>query len=153
MAGHRESLLSAHHNYLVNDMLSPGFVLGSPGSKEDFWFLADVVPPGEVVPRISGRLFSSEGEFLVSLRSSKVLDNPGGCVFQGVAGGFRLLHPSGEVFLSVHTQVFTNGYLTRIQGKLYDRDGTLRMESSFEGVKVYGEARLALERMECWSDG
>jgi len=145
MRGHRESLISAHHNYLVNDMLSPGFVLGAPGSEEDFWFLADVVPPGEAMPRISGRFFGSEGEFLVSLRSSKVLENPGDCALQGVAGGFRLIHPSGEVLLSVHTQAFTNGYLTRIQGKLYDREGALRMEPSYEGVKVYGEARLALE--------
>jgi hypothetical protein len=145
MMGHRESLISAHHNYLVNDMISPGFLLAAPGSEEDFWFLADVISPGEVVPRISGRFFSSQGEFLASLRSCKVVDNPGHCAFQGTAGGFRLLYPSGEVLLSVHTQVFTNGYLTRIQGKLYDREGALRMEPSYEGVKVYGEARLALD--------
>jgi hypothetical protein len=140
----RESLISAHHNYLVNDMLTPGFVLGTPGAEKVFWFLADVVPTGEVTPRISGRFFGADGEFLVALRSGRVVDNPGGCAFQGVAGGFRVLYPSGEVLLSVHTQVFTNGYLTRIQGRLYDCEGTLRMEPSFEGVKVYGEARLAL---------
>jgi hypothetical protein len=145
MLKHRESLISAHHNYLVNHMLSPGFVLGDPCSKEDFWFVADVVLPGEITPRISGRLFGVEGQFLLELRSGKVTDNPAGCIFQLTAGGFRLLYPSGEALLGVHTQAFTNGYLTRIQGKLHDRGGCLRMEPSYEGIQVYGEARLSLD--------
>jgi len=43
----RESKISAHHNYLVNDMLTPGFVVGDPGSGKGFYFLADFVLPGE----------------------------------------------------------------------------------------------------------
>ncbi|MEW6666643.1 MAG: hypothetical protein AB1512_15660 [Thermodesulfobacteriota bacterium] len=145
MTSQRESLISAHHNYLVNDMLTPGFVLGDPGDAGDFWFVADVVRPGETVPRISGRILDEKGRFLAELRSSRLALNPGGCVLRPGAGGFGLVSPSGEMLLSVHTQVFTNGYLTRIQGKLYDRSGVLRMEPSHEGAKVYGEARLTLE--------
>ncbi len=146
MVRHRESLISAHHNYLVNDMLTCGFVLGDEGSREEFWFLADVVPVGEVTPRVSGRLFDGQGRLLLLLRDGHIVENPKGCIYLTVAGGFRLNHSSGETLLSVQTQVFTNGYLTRIQGRLHDRQGVLRMEPSYEGCKVYGEARLALNK-------
>ncbi len=141
----RESLISAHHNYLVNDMLSPGFLLGDAGSQGDFYFLADVVPPGDNVPRISGRFFDREGGLLVELRVGRIERNPGGCSLQGFAGGFRLLYPSGETLLNVYTQAFTNGYMTRIQGRLFDHTGELRAEPSHEGIKVHGEATLALK--------
>ncbi|MBN2125415.1 MAG: hypothetical protein JW821_14040, partial [Deltaproteobacteria bacterium] len=49
------------------------------------------------------------------------------------------LYPGGDDMLSVVTRSFANGYLTRIQGKLYDEKGELRMEPSYEGVRVYGE--------------
>ena len=145
MPSQKESLISAHHNYLVNDMLTPGFVLGDPGDAEDFWFVADMLKPGETVPRISGRLFDEKGRFLAALRSSRLAQNPGGCVLRPGAGGFGLVSSSAEMLLSVHTQAFTNGYLTRVQGKLYDRNGALRMAPSHEGAKVYGESRLALD--------
>lgn len=145
MANLKQSLISAHHNYLVNDMLTPGFVLGDPRDTEGFWFVADMLRPGETVPRISGTFFDEKGRFLAELRSGSLVQNPGGCVFRPGAGGFGLTSSSGETLVSVHTQAFTNGYLTRIQGRLYDRNGTLRMEPSHEGVKVHGEARLALD--------
>ena len=144
MLKYKESLISAHHNYLVNHMLSPGFVLGDPLSTEDFWFVADMVPPGENTPRISGRLYGVEGRLLLELSCGKVTDNPSGCIFQSATGGFRLLYPSEEPLLAVHTQAFTNGYLTRIQGKLHDREGQVRMKPSYDGIQVYGEARLML---------
>lgn len=145
MPSQKESLISAHHNYLVNEILTPGFVLGGPRDGKDFWFVADMLKPGETVPRISGRLFDEKGRFLAELRLGRVVENPGACVLRPGPGGFGLFSSSGETLLSVHTQVFTNGYLTRIQGKLYDRNGALRMEPSHEGSKVYGEARLSLE--------
>jgi hypothetical protein len=145
MANVKESLISAHHNYLVNDMLTPGFVLGDPRDTEGFWFVADRVQPGETVPRISGRIFDEKGRFLAELRPGSLALNPGGCVLRSSGGGFTLTSLSGEKLLSVHTQVFTNGYLTRIEGRLFDRQGTVRMEPSHEGIKVYGEACLALE--------
>lgn len=147
MLKHKESLISAHHNYLVNDMLSPGFLLGDPESG-DFWFMADVVPPAENVPRISGFIFDRQGEFLVEIQSGRLVQNPGGCTLQTFPGGFRVLYSSGETLLNVVTQVFTNGYLTRIQGKLFDRSGKLRAEPSHEGIKVHGEAKLALGKSE-----
>ena len=79
MINHRESLISAHHNYLVNSMLSPGFILGDPNSQDDFWFLADMVLPGESTPRISGRLYDSQGLFLLELNWNKIGENPGQC--------------------------------------------------------------------------
>jgi hypothetical protein len=145
MTNQKESLISAHHNYLVNDMLTPGFVLGDPLDAEGFWFLADVLRPGETVPLISGTVFDEKGTFLAEVRSGSLVRNPGACVFRPGAGGFVLRSPGGETLLSVHTQVFTNGYLTRIQGRLHDRAGALRMEPSHEGIHVHGEGRLALE--------
>ena len=145
MANQRESLISAHHNYLVNDMLTPGFVLGNSLDEEGFWFVADMLRPDETVPRISARVFDEKGAFLAELRSGSLVRNPGACVLRPNAGGFSLLSPAGETLFSVHTQAFTNGYLTRIQGRLHDGSGGLRMEPSHEGCKVYGEGRLALE--------
>lgn len=142
---HRESFISAHHNYLVNNMLTPGFLLGDPNSQEDFFFLADLVLPGEITPRISARLFDSGGRFLLEMGRNRIVENPGRCTHQSASGGFRILYSSGESLLEVNTQHFTNGYLTRIQGKLYDRDGRIRMEPSFDGVHVFGEAQLTLQ--------
>lgn len=143
---HKESLISANHNYMVNNMLSSGFLLGDPGSDSGFWFLADVVPAQENTPRVSGNLFDERGEFLVEIRKGHVVRNPGGCVLQIFQGGMRLQYPSGETLLNIHTQIFTNGYLTRIQGKLFDEKGRLRAEPSRDGIKVYREATLALKQ-------
>ena len=61
----KENLVSAHHNYLVNQMLSPGFSLGDSDSKDEFYFLADVVRPGESEPRIYSRLYDAQGALSV----------------------------------------------------------------------------------------
>lgn len=142
---HREGLISAHHNYLVNNMLSPGFVLGDPNSSKDFYFLADLVLPGESTPRIFARLFDTMGIFLLDLNWNRIGENPGRCRYQSTSGGFCILYPSGELLLEVHTQKFPNGYLTRIQGRLHDHEGKLRMEPTYESMQVYGEANLALD--------
>ena len=141
---YRESLISAHHNYLVDQMLTPGFVLGEPDGEDDFWLLADVLRPEEKAPFLSGRFYDPEGLFLVELRGHETVKNPGGCPFQKTGDGFQLLYPSGEVLLSVRTEAFANGHLTRIQGKLYDTKGLPRMEPSFESARVLGEAWRAL---------
>jgi hypothetical protein len=142
---HRESLISAHHNYLVNRMLSPGFFLGDPRSSEGFFFLADVVLPGESTPRISARLFDGGGRLLVELRWNRIGKNPGGCSYRSTEGGFRLLSDTGETLMEVNTRSFARGYLTRILGRLHDESGIIRIEPDSDGIKVYGEARLALD--------
>ena len=73
----RESLISAHHNYLVNQMLTPGFVLGDPDSADDFFFLADVLSPPASEPMVSGRLFDERGVFVVRIAGQEALENPG----------------------------------------------------------------------------
>ena len=140
----RESLISANHNYLVNDMLSPGFVLGNPEARDEFWFVADVVGPGKKQGLISARLYDSLGNYILEMKENEITENPGQSLFQPIPEGFRLNEPSGKPLMEVRTRSFTNGYLTLIHAKLYDKQGGLRMEPSYEGVKVYGEARLAL---------
>jgi len=140
----RESLVSAHHNYLVNQILSPGFVVGNPDSKDDFYFLADVVLPGESEPRIYCRLYDAQGNFVLETEPKRILDNPLGCLRQSFPGGYRIVLPSGESLLTVQTESFANGYLTRIQGKLYDREGKLRIEPYYNAIQIHGEARLTL---------
>jgi hypothetical protein len=140
----RESLVSAHHNYLMNQMLSPGFLVGNPDSKDDFYFLADVVPPRESEPRIYCRFYDAEGNFVLEAEPKRIVDNPLGCLRQSFPGGYRMVLPSGETLLSVQTETFANGFLTRIQGKLYDREGKLRLEPSYDAIQIHGEARLTL---------
>ena len=125
-------------------MLTPGFVLGDPDSADDFFFLGDVVLPPESEPMLSGRLFDERGVFVLRIAGEDVLENPGGCVRQKLIGGFRILYASGEPLLSVRTEAFANGYLTRIQGKLYDRDGKIRVEPLLDGIQVFGKGTLAL---------
>ena len=144
MVKERESLISAYHNYLVNNMLSPGFYVGAPDSATDFYFLADMMLPGETTPPISARLFDNLGRFLVELRSNCIIKNPRHCVFETTLQGFRIVSQPDELFLDVNTQRFTNGYLTRIKGKLHDSNGRLRIEPSYQGIQVYGEACLTL---------
>ncbi len=140
----RESLISAYHNYLVNQMLTPGFVLGDPDSVDDFFFLADVVLPPDSEPKLYGRLFDERGALVLKMAGEKIFENMGGCVRQDMAGGFRILDASGAPFLSVRTESFANGYLTRIQGKLFDRGGKIRVEPLLDSIQVFGEGTLVL---------
>lgn len=142
---YRESLISAHHNYLIDRMLTPGFILGEADREDDFWLLAEVLQPEEKAPLLSGRFYDQEGRFIAALGGGGITDNPGRCVLQTAGEGFQLFYASGEVLLAVRTEVFANGYLSRIQGKLYDRKGALRMEPSFDSARVLGEPWRALD--------
>ena len=140
----RESLVSAHHNYLVNQMLTPGFLMGNPDSKDDFYFLADVVRRGESEPKIYARLYDAQGTFVLEIAANKIVESSLECLRQSFPGGYRVVLPSGESLLSVQTESFANGFLTRIQGKLYDREGNLRMEPHYDSVQIHGEAQVTL---------
>ena len=146
MQEYKESLISAHHNYLVSGMLTPGFVLGEPGSEKGFYFLADPVLPGESTPRICARLVNEQGDTLVELKWNRIRSNPGGCSMKSVKGGFQLLDASGGLLFEVGTETFTNGYLTRIKGTLTDEKGHVRMERFEDGIRVHGSAAQALDR-------
>ncbi len=122
-------------------MLAAGFLVGDPASSEDFYFLADVVPTGKNAPVISCRLFDRQGRLVVEIEKGQIGRNPGECTLQTSPGGFRVVHPSGDA-LSVYTQVFTNGTMTRIQARLYDAAGKVRAEPSHEGLTVHGEMTL-----------
>ena len=145
----RESRVSAHHNYLVNQMLTPGFVLGDPSSDDGFFFVGDVLTPPESKPRLYGRFFDEKGVFVLKFAGDEMVENPGGCIRQNLAGGFRILYASGELLFSAHTEAFANGALTRIQGKLYDREGKIRMEPMYDSVRVFGEKVLFLSAPLC----
>jgi len=145
MVNFSESTISAHHNYLVNDMLTPGFVVGDPNSSEGFYFLADLVLPGESTPRISARLVDKEGKVLVELRWNRIGQNACECTYQAMPDGFRILNSSKEELLEVRTMSYPNGYLTRIKATLPDEDGRLRIEPLGESIRVHGEANLKLD--------
>lgn len=140
----RESLVRAHHNYLVNQMLTAGFSVGNPDSKDDFYFLADVVPVGQSEPRVYARLYDAQGAFVLEIEPKEIVENPLGCVCQSFPGGYRIVFPSGDSLFTVQTESFANGYLTRIQGKLYDREGKLRIEPYYDAIQIHGEAHLTL---------
>ena len=145
MIEYGESKISAHHNYLVNNVLTPGFVVGDRDSQNDFYFLADLVYPGESTPRISARLLDEKGVFLVELNWNRMIKNPGSCSYGSITEGFRIMRPSGETLLEVRTQSFPNGYLTRITARLFDENGVLRMEPMGESIQVHGMSELVLE--------
>ena len=134
----REGCISAHHNYLVNGMMTPGFVLGNPNAPEGFYLLADVVLPGESTPRISGRLFDEAGGRVAQIHWNRIHDNPGRCVRTSMPGGFRIANREGERLLEVRTERFTNGFLTRITARLRDEKGFLRLAPSGDSVRVEG---------------
>jgi hypothetical protein len=141
----RESKISAHHNYLVNDLLTPGFVVGDPNSQNAFYFLADPVLPGESTPLISARIMDDKGDLLLELNLNQIGDNPGKCDYQPLQGGFRILHSSEEPILEVLTQNFPRGHLTRIKARLFDENGDIRVEPLGESIQVHGDAKLVLD--------
>ena len=140
MIKYRESRISAHHNYLVNDMLTPGFLVGDAAAATNFYFLADPLAPGEDSARISCRLLTEDGVMLLELQGNQITENPGGCALQSIPGGFRILDSSKESLLEVHTHQFTNGLMTRIKAKLFDKQSALRIEPLGESIQVHGEA-------------
>ena len=138
MIKYRESKISAHHNYLVNEMPTPGFVVGTPDKREGFYFLGDRVLPGESTPRISCRLLTKDSmDLLLELHWNRIQSNPQACVHLSIPGGFQITYPSGDIILEVRTQVFANGFLTRIKAKLYDEAGVLRIEPLGDSIRVY----------------
>lgn len=140
-----ESSVSAHHNYLVNDRLTPGFVVGNPNSDNGFFFLADFLLPSQDTPLISMRLVTEKGDTLLELYLNDISDNPAGCTIQSLPRGFRILNSSSEPLLEVLTQDFPMGHLTRIKAKLFDERGDLRMSPLGESIQVHGEAKLILD--------
>ena len=145
MVKFKESKISAHHNYLVNDLLTPGFVVGDPNARNAFYFLADLVLPGESTPRISARLMDEKGDLLLELNWNGIGKNPVGCAYHPLPGGFRILHPSDEPILEILTQNFPRGHLTCIKARLFDENGDLRMEPLGESIQIHGEAKLVLD--------
>lgn len=139
------SRISAHHNYWINGMATPGFVVGDPGSPGDFYFLADVVLAGEKTHRIHARLFDDDGSMLTEILWNRIGRNPGRCRFEMVSGGFRITKPDGNMLIEAYTSEFTNGFMTYIRGLLYDEQGAVRMEPEQNGARITGEARLVLE--------
>jgi len=149
----KESKISAHHNYLVNDMITPGFVVGDPTSYSAFYVLADLVPPGESTPRISARVMDEKGYLLLKLNVNRMGHNPGQCTHHPTQGGFKILLHSGEPLIEVLTQNFPRGHLTRIKARLFDEHGDLRMEPLGESIQVHGDANLVLQKPFTFSRG
>ena len=145
MVKFKESKISAHHNYLVNDLITPGFVVGDPNSGYAFYFLADPVLPGEGTPRLSARIMDEKGELLLELEGNRIVDNPGKCDYHPLQGGFKILRRPNEPLLEVLTQNFPRGHLTRIKARLFDENGDLRVEPLGESIQVHGEANLVLD--------
>jgi hypothetical protein len=145
MISFRESRISAHHNYLVNDMLTPGFLVGDPHGTSSFYFLGDLVLPGERTARISCRLLNGEGRPMATLHWNRIVDNPAGCVRQPAQNGFVILGPEREPILEVRTETFANGFLTKVRARLSDEEGALRVEPMGESIQVHGPAQLVLE--------
>lgn len=146
MNQYKESKISAHHNYLVNEMPTPGFVVGNPDGREGFYFLGDIVLPGESTPRISCRILKEDSrDLLLELNWNRIRSNPEGCVHQSIPGGFQVVHPSAGVLIEVRTQAFANGYLTRIKARFFDENGDLRMEPFGNSVRVYGAEKPVLD--------
>ena len=141
----KKSKISAHHNYLVNNLLTPGFVVGDPNSRDAFYFLAEPVLPGESAPRVSARIMDEKGDLLLELNGNRIGDNPGKCDYHPLQGGFKILQPPNEPLLEVHTQIFPRGHLTRIKARLFDENGDLRVEPLGESIQVHGEANLILD--------
>jgi hypothetical protein len=125
-------------------MLTKGFVIGDPNSQTGFFFLADVVLPGESNSRISCRLVDEEAKLILELNWNRIRENPGGYIYESIPTGFRILRPSNEAFLEVRTQSFPYGYLSYIRTRLHDESSTLRMETLGESIHVHGEAELSL---------
>jgi len=135
---YRESPLSAHHNYLVNGMLTQGFIVGDSRSNNGFLLLADVVPQGETRSRVSARLMDEEAHPLLELKVNRIGRNPGRCNIEPTLDGYRILRSSGDVLIEVRTEAFANGYLTLIKARLFDEHGRLRVEPRDESIWVHG---------------
>jgi hypothetical protein len=138
MMEYRESPISAHHNYLVNGMLTQGFAVGDPSSNDRFFLLADIVPHGETGPRISARLMDEDAHLLLELKVNRIDRNPGKCTIEPFLGGYRIRRSSGDVLIEVRTRAFANGYLTLIEARLLDERGRVRVEPRDEGIGVCG---------------
>ncbi|MGD8226773.1 MAG: hypothetical protein PVH82_11865 [Desulfobacteraceae bacterium] len=141
----KESKISAHHNYLVNDLLTPGLVVGDPNSRHTFYLLADPVLPVENTPRLSARIMDEKGNLLLELNKNRIGNNPGKCDYQPLQGGFKILRRPNDLLLEVLTQNFPRGLLTRIKARLFDENGDLRVEPLGESIQVHGEANLVLD--------
>lgn len=145
MVNYRISKVSAHHNYLVNNVLTPGFVVGDPKNASGFYFLADVVLPGESTPRISSRMLNKNGQVLLELDWNRIRENRGKFTRHPITGGFQILGESSEPILTVRTETFPNGYLTYLKARLFDENGELRITPLGGSIEVKGEFELSLE--------
>jgi len=140
----RESTISAHHNYLVNDLLTMEFAVGDPRTEGHPYIVAETVPSHEKTPRISARVLDEEGSVLFELIRNHLQGNSRGCSLESHQTGFRVIGPGGESKLEVHTEPFANGYLSLLRVRLYDQRGRLLVEPHGESIRVRKEAALTL---------
>lgn len=150
MIRYRESEISAFHNYMVNGALVRGFSVGDPGSRLDAYFEAyPVLPGGDVLPCISARILDGRGRTVVELSRNRICNHTTRWGWEAIPGGFRIADPPNDSLLQVRTQQFANGYLTRIQTRLLDRNGSLLMEPLGESIQIHGQYRLIGENPGC----
>ncbi len=145
MALTQSSVVSAHHNYFINGMLIPGFLIGNPDSTLGFYLLGDFLLPGESTPRISCRFFDENGDFLGELIWNRLRHNSTKCVHKATPYGFHISRPSGDLIIATSTKRFPNGYITSIGGRLYDEKGALKLDHEGSSARLGGNDAMILK--------
>ncbi len=137
--------LSARHNYWVNGTATIGFVVGKPDSLGTFYFLADPVGPEGREHRINAAVFDENGKMLAEIVRNRIGRNPGDCLYEPVEGGFKVTKPDGDLLLRARTIRFTNGFMTHMQGLLFDEHGNIRIDTGDSALRVIGDVQMDLE--------
>jgi len=113
----RESLVSAHHNYLVNQMLSPGFVMGILIQRMNSIFLLTRYRPGKRAEDLLS-VYDAQGNFVWKQKPKRLLWNPSVVFCQSFLAVIVGLFSLRGALVIVQTESFANGFLTRIQGNV-----------------------------------
>lgn len=122
---HKESQVSAYHNYLIGGVLTESLHVGNGEKPGGFYFWAKPVNPGDSIPLISANLFDEKGESLVTVVDNEIVENPGGCFIVPNSEGFSLVDSHFQGIVSVEVRSYTNCYLTLIRGVLKDEKGKI----------------------------
>lgn len=112
--------VSAYHNYLVDGKLESEISVQGAGG---FFFHAHRINPGERIPSISGRLFDSQGQFLLEVRRNVLTGNPHGFSLLEMREGWAIMSTALEAIVSAQVLEFEKGLLSIIRGTLYDACG------------------------------
>jgi hypothetical protein len=134
------------HNFIVGSNITSLFAVGDFLAKDDFYLIGWHEPDGRIV--LSGKIYASNGNPLIEIENTQLSFNFNDLFQLKTVGDntVEVVDKKGVKIFYAETVQKTlrtaigqfSGNVTEIQGKFYDKQGTLRAEGTRSSLELRG---------------